>query len=82
MKLLPLEAEDICTISIPQTVKSLLKNLPVTITDMVHKRDGVCYKPCNRHGHLAGTFSRSELLVYLIVFLPLCNRFKFVYLTR
>ncbi len=38
-----------------------MKNLPVMVTDVVHKREGVCYTVCSRHGHLAGTFSRSEL---------------------
>jgi hypothetical protein len=57
----PLESEDICTISIPKTIKSAVKNLPIMVTDVVHKREGVRYKVCSRHGHLAGTFSRSEL---------------------
>ncbi len=56
-----LESEDICTISIPKTIKSAVKNLPVMVTDVVHKRESVRYKVCSRHGHLAGTFSRSEL---------------------
>jgi hypothetical protein len=57
----PLESEDICTISIPKTIKSTVRNLPVLVTDVVHKREGICYKVCNRHGNLTGTFSRSEL---------------------
>ena len=40
----PLESEDICTISIPKTIKSAVKNLPVMVTDVVHKREGVCYE--------------------------------------
>jgi hypothetical protein len=57
----PLESENICIISIPKSKKSAVKNLPVMVTDVVHKRKGVRYKVCSRHGHLAGTFSRSEL---------------------
>ena len=57
----PLEAEDICTISIPKTIKSAVKNLPVMVTEVAYKRQGVRYKVCSRHGHLAGTFSRSEV---------------------
>jgi len=57
----PLESEDICTISIPKTIKSTVRNLPVLVTDVVHKREGIRYKVCSRHGNLTGTFSRSEL---------------------
>jgi hypothetical protein len=38
----PLESEDIWTISIPKTIKSVVKNLPVMVTDVVHKREGLC----------------------------------------
>jgi hypothetical protein len=57
----PLKKDDICTISISTTIKSAVKNLPVMITDLVYKRDGVCYKMSSKHGHLTGTFSRSEV---------------------
>jgi hypothetical protein len=57
----PLELDDICTISIPKTIKSAVKNLPVMITESVYKRDGVRYKVCSKHGHLTGTFSRFEV---------------------
>jgi len=57
----PLEEEDICTISIPKTIKSSVKNLPVMVTAAVPKRDGIRYKVCSKHGHLTGTFSRSEV---------------------
>jgi len=57
----PLEKDDICTISIPKTIKSTVKNLPVMVTDLVYKRDGVRYKVCSKHGHLTGTYSRLEV---------------------
>jgi hypothetical protein len=57
----PLESEDICTTSNPKTIKSAVKSIEVMVTGVVHKREGVCYKVCSRHGHLAGTFSTSEL---------------------
>jgi hypothetical protein len=57
----PLELGDICTINVPRTIKSSVKNLPVMVTELVHKRDGVRYKVCTKHGHVAGTFSRSEV---------------------
>jgi hypothetical protein len=57
----PLESEDVCNIFILKNIKSAVKNLPAMVTDVVHKREGVCCKVCSRHGHLAGTFSRSEL---------------------
>jgi hypothetical protein len=57
----PLELDDICTISIPKTIKSAVKNLPVMTTELVHKREGVCYKVCSKHGHITGTFSRFEV---------------------
>jgi hypothetical protein len=57
----PLEEQDICTILIPKPIKSSLKNLPVMVTAAVPKRDGIRYKVCSKHGHLTGTFSRSEV---------------------
>jgi hypothetical protein len=56
-----MEEEDICAISKPQIMKSLVKNLPVMITAAVLKRDDIGYKVCSKHGHLTGTFSRSEV---------------------
>ncbi len=61
LKKLPLEKDDICTISILKTIKSAVKNLPVMVTGLVYKRDGVRYKVCCKHGHLTGTYSRSEV---------------------
>jgi hypothetical protein len=57
----PLDLGDICTINIPKTIKSAIKNLPVMVTELVYKRDGVRYKVCTKHGHVTGTFSRSEI---------------------
>ena len=56
-----MEEEDICAISKPKIMKSLVKNLPVMITAAVPKRDVIRYKVCSKHGHLTGTFSRSEV---------------------
>ncbi len=50
MTKLPLEKDDICTISIPKTIKSAVKKLQVMVTDLVYNRDGVCYKVCSKHG--------------------------------
>ncbi len=47
--------------SIPKTIKSSLKNLPVMVAAAVMKRDGTCYKMCSKHGRLSGTFSRAEV---------------------
>jgi hypothetical protein len=57
----PLDLGDIGTINIPKTIKSSVKNLPVMVTEQVHKRDGVRYNVCTKHGHVTGTFSRSEI---------------------
>ncbi len=53
--------DDICKISIPKTIKSAVKNLPVMITELVYKREGVRYKVCSKHGHITGTFSRFKV---------------------
>ncbi len=57
----PLEEEDICTNEIPKRIKLSVKNLPVMITAAAPKRDGIRSKVCSKHGHLTGTFSRSEV---------------------
>jgi hypothetical protein len=57
---LPLEINDIYTISISKTIKFSIKNLPVMVTDAMSERDGIHYKVCSKHRHLAGTYSRSE----------------------
>jgi hypothetical protein len=57
-----LEEYDICAITIPKILKSWVNNLPVMVNAMMKKRDGTCYKVCSKHhGHLTGTYSRSEL---------------------
>ena len=58
---LPLEKDDICTISIPKAIKSAVKKLQVMVTDLVYNRDGVCYKVCSKHGHLTGTLVDQKL---------------------
>ncbi len=38
-----------------------MKNLPVMVTGMMQKRDDVHDKAYSEHGHLRGTYSRSDL---------------------
>jgi hypothetical protein len=58
-----LDIEDICTLTLDKNIKSVIKHVPVMITDTIPASGNqVRYEICTMHGYLAGTFHRSQLV--------------------
>ncbi len=61
MKKKVLEINDICTLTVHKSIKSVFHHLPVMITTVIPQGSTYRYKICTKHGHLHGTFLRKEL---------------------
>jgi hypothetical protein len=56
-----LEINDICTMTMDKSIKSVFRHLPVMIRTVIPRGSTYRYKICTKHGHLQGAFLRKEL---------------------